>query len=716
MSTSSALISKPAKASGAPGTAHHALEVSGVIVLALLLTAWMTWPFAVEMGSHSIERGDSLLNAYLHAWGVHALLTHPSELFNANIFYPAKNTFALSENLLGNQIFFAPIYLITGNPNLGNNVVALLSFVLCFIAMYLLVRWATGNFWAGLIAGTIFAFAPARVGQFGHNQLLTFEWLPLIVLFLFRFLWRSKKRDLVAFAGCVFLQILCSLYLGYFALLVAVSYFLAIVLTRHQLLRRSALWQLTLAAVIVAGLLFPVLRPYRELQRGALRQDYRLQVSASANPLGSYLDTYNRPYGNLLHRFHSGQYDWEKQLWVGFFPLGLALLGVLSGGWRHKRTSASDEMSGSRLPFLLGSLLLTVTAYVLSLGPVLHIHDTPSHWRLPFLLLCKIVPGFATFRAPARFGILVMFGLSVFAGLGIAFLGEKLAARRGLPSPYVQAVVAAILVIAICHEYRYAPFAPPPAMTPANLSSEYRWLAKQPPDGAVLELPIVLQNGVPNPYIEVSRVYASAFHWHPLVNGYSGYAPPSAPAMYALAEALPSAQAADLLNGLGVHYVLVHGDEMSPQQKQLWSAAEPAQHLRRIAQFAATTVFELFGSDCEIGVENSPAQVVPSEVKAPAQGFQVILNVKAGSVCWVDSADSGKAKLVAEWKNQATGRVRRTVREINWPLYLQAGTEARATAWFWAPRQAGTYLLTFRLQGSPRPLLLRPLTLYDGKR
>src|SRR5713226_443134 len=108
----------------------YAIELFGVMILASLLTAWMTWPFPVKMGSHSPESLDSLLNAYLHAWGTHALLSHPAALFDTNMFYPAKNTLALSENLLGNQIFFAPVYLATGNPNLGNNAVALLSFVL----------------------------------------------------------------------------------------------------------------------------------------------------------------------------------------------------------------------------------------------------------------------------------------------------------------------------------------------------------------------------------------------------------------------------------------------------------------------------------------------------------------------------------------------------------------------------------------------------------
>src|SRR5581483_1505897 len=220
---------------------HRLIEICMVTFLAMVLSAWMTSPLLSVLSNHSIDLGDSLLTAYLHAWDVHALLSHPASLFDTNMFYPAKNTLALSENLLGDQIFFAPVYLLSGNPLLANNIVVFLSFVLGFLAMYWLIKWATGSSGAGIVAATVFVFAPARVSQLGHTQLLSTQWLPVIVLFFFRFLARRKTVDVALFGLAVLLQILCSLYLGYFALLTAASFFVAVLLVRPAALRRRVI-------------------------------------------------------------------------------------------------------------------------------------------------------------------------------------------------------------------------------------------------------------------------------------------------------------------------------------------------------------------------------------------------------------------------------------------------------------------------------------------
>jgi hypothetical protein len=56
------------------------------------------------------------------------------------------------------------------------------------------------------------------------------------------------------------------------------------------------------------------------------------------------------------------------------------------------------------------------------------------------------------------------------------------------------------------------------------LNPAYYWLAQQPGDIALIELPL---HSAPAPeYPEVKRLYASTLGWWKLVNGYSGYTPP----------------------------------------------------------------------------------------------------------------------------------------------------------------------------------------------
>lgn len=695
---------------------NRIIEILGVVLVASMVTVWMTWPLAVQMKNHSLERGDSLLNAYLHAWGTHTLLSHPTALFDTNMFYPAKDTFALSENLLGNQTFFAPVYLFTGNPNLGNNVVALLSFVLCTSTMYWFVKWATRSSFAGLIAGVVFAFAPARISQLRHNQLLSTQWLPLIALFLYRFILRQKTADLIAFAVVILLQILCSLYLGYFGLLVAAIYLVAIVIVRPSLLSRRTVGGLFLAAVTVAGLLYPLLRPYQRLRNGALRQEYELQVNASADPRASYLDTNGHAYHNFLKRFHSHEFDWEKQLFVGFIPLGLALFGLGAGFPPDpKQSPGACGESETKIPpgFLSGALLVTASAYVLSLGPVLHIHDTPTNLRLPFLYLCKWIPGFSSFRVPARFGMLAMFGLAILAATGFVLLSERMRAYQRLQSPYVKGTLAIMILFGICHEYRYAPFALPRVMTPADVKPEYRWLAVQPMENAALELPIKFySNGFPDPYEEAGRVYASAFHWHKILNGYSGHWATVTPSMFRLASEMPSAEAVDILSGLGIRYVLLHRDEMSSSDL-FWRAWDHLpDSLRKTAQFGFTEVFELSGSNCKNDLrERGLLELQVPEVSAANRDLPFELSFDAGRTCWANPNNAGRHHVVAEWRDQASGKLTRTTKEMDWPIYLHANEKIDKVDFVAAPKHPGTYMMTLELPEEGVELARRQITL-----
>ena len=132
--------------------------------------------------------GDPLLNTWILAWDGHALLTDPTHLFDANIFFPLQDTLAYSEHLLGTALPMLPILLISGEPVLSYNVAFLTSFILSGFGLYLLALRYTGNRLAALLAGLAFAFAPYHLSLMGHLSLLTVQWLPLTLLYLDAFL------------------------------------------------------------------------------------------------------------------------------------------------------------------------------------------------------------------------------------------------------------------------------------------------------------------------------------------------------------------------------------------------------------------------------------------------------------------------------------------------------------------------------------------------
>jgi hypothetical protein len=113
-------------------------------------------------------------------------------------------------------------------------------------------------------------------------------------------------------------------------------------------------------------------------------------------------------------------------------------------------------------------------------------------------------------------------------------------------------VLLAVCAAAMLIEYRtslllveYTNHAPP----------IYRMLARQP-RGVVAEFPIPRLNQLPG--AEAEYAYLSTFYWFPIVNGYSGYYPPSYLDRLDRLETFPSERAMRQLRRDNVEYVLLH--------------------------------------------------------------------------------------------------------------------------------------------------------------
>ena len=75
------------------------------------------------------------------------------------------------------------------------------------------------------------------------------------------------------------------------------------------------------------------------------------------------------------------------------------------------------------------------------------------------------------------------------------------------------------------------------------------------PDAILVELPII----APNIAIEPIYMYFSTFHWHKLVNGYSGFHPRSYGMLLQAMAGFPNEESLAELRRRGVDFVIVHG-------------------------------------------------------------------------------------------------------------------------------------------------------------
>ena len=497
-----------------PGTARPWLRRVCIAALFTLLTVVMTWPMARVLGSRSVEHHDVFFNVWRLAWVQHALAT-PSTLFDGNQFYPEQQVLAYSDAMLVEGLIAAPLFAAGLRPLLVHNLMLLGALAASGVGMFTLARHLSRSTGAAIVAGLVFAFAPYRFGHIMHMELQWTMWIPWAFWAMERTLDTGRLRFGLLTGAFLALQIGSSIYYGIF---------LAILLTvagAVQLVRAAPSQRLKTIGVFAAGALVaasvavPYSKPYREATgRVGLRSIPEILMH-SAKP-SDYLRVSE---GNFLYGpAHAGPP--ELALFPGYVPLVLALVAVVA-----------IRPSAVMFSYVIGLLL----AFDLSLGlngivyPVLHEH----------------MGVFKGLRAPARASIFFLMFLAALAARGCAVLLRPLA---------VVAQIGAIITIgaAALLEYwvvplRLWPYPDRPAL--------YSFLARQP-DGIVAEFPVPRIDLLPGH--EPRYVYMSIFHWKRLVNGYSGYYPPSYIARMERLATFPDAGSIAQLRADGVRYVIVH--------------------------------------------------------------------------------------------------------------------------------------------------------------
>ncbi|MEA2192476.1 MAG: hypothetical protein QOI73_2597, partial [Solirubrobacteraceae bacterium] len=163
-----------------------AREVVGCAALAIVLALAMHWPLPLHMGRDiAQDLGDPLVQAWQVAWDGHALRTQPLELFQANTFWPMRDSLAVSDALVG----YAPAGLIGDGTRAAvarYDALFLFAYALCFLGAYLLARELGAGRSGSAVAGAAFAYAPYRLEQEGHLHIVSSGAIALALFLLIR--------------------------------------------------------------------------------------------------------------------------------------------------------------------------------------------------------------------------------------------------------------------------------------------------------------------------------------------------------------------------------------------------------------------------------------------------------------------------------------------------------------------------------------------------
>lgn len=555
-------------------TFRHTIILLWPLTFFTILAVVMTFPLVLDF-SHKIVLGlgvDHAQNMWNLWWFKTALFEkHTNPFYTDLLYYPFRgglNPLPLYLHALQplNMLLALPLTLLTppgSPPVLAYNFLALFGLTMSGCAMFWLVRYLTANTIASLIAGSLFAFSPFQQHhlQSGQVDMVSLEWLPLYVLFLYKLLYfHCNSPRWLNFVLTVIFLLAATLTSWYFTIYLLIAT-LVIVLVR--IYEEPARWLETLKlSVSVVGTWLVIISPLLIITlRNSNNNSFELvsgldyEVMYSLNPLS----------------------------WVGHIKDGRVLPAVWTMGALSYVSLALGLVGAIGLKFK-SSLwaILVVTGAVLSLGPYLKLDSAATvaattGFPLPYLLV-RNLPFISISRVPERYIVLTHFSLAVLAGFGAANLLARLnkTAKRWLQLNVVHqnllaGFAAMFLLVASLLELATVP----QPMHTISSSPFFSRLATEPGNFAILELPFTRH------YIDdYERMLYQTVHGKPIFGGYLSrkvhdyYHDDSSP-FFQLAETynwqtpdlIPQLNPIAVLNYYNIKYVVEYQKEANAELK-----------------------------------------------------------------------------------------------------------------------------------------------------
>ena len=532
----------------------------------IALTIAYAWPLPIHlMQGVAHDPGDPVLNAWILWWTTQAVpLT--AYWWNAPMFYPAAGTLAFSEHLLGQAPIAAPLIALTGSPLFGYNITLLATYVLSALGAYFLAYTLTRRHDAAFIAGLAFAFAPYRLAQLPHIQVLSAYWTPVCLAALHRYDREPKTTWAALAAGAWLMQALSNGYYLFFLSVLLALWFAWFALGRWPLPRFG---RLAGFFAVAAVFLVPVLTGYKNIltdtygfHRGLESiQSFSANVAALLQAsdelwLWGWLRVFPKPEGELFpgptilalfifaiaaaRPLASGP-EGRRIRWIRWGLAGLvvllligAALPILYGPWRLRigglrlvsiaradkpltlamfaaiawlGTLPAVAAASRRRSALLFYAFAAAAMWVFALGPDPMLFDMRVLYQAPYGWLMRL-PGYDGLRVPARFWMMAIACLSVVAALAVQRF-------EGRARCWVVSIAAVCLLLDGWPRTFNVAAAPERRPTPPGVFAR-------------LDLPMTLDR-------DVAALYQQTFDSVPLYNGFSGY---PAPHQYAMRELL----------------------------------------------------------------------------------------------------------------------------------------------------------------------------------
>jgi len=389
-------------------------ELLWVVLAGVALAVLTSWPLVLHLSSRiSPDLGDPVRTAWQVAWVGHAMLHDPLHLFDSNAFYPHPLSLAFSDSLLG----YGPAAFF-GSGTIAAlvryNLIFLFIWSLCFVGGYLLARELSLRKLAAAAAAAAFAYAPYRVTEAGHFQVISSGGIALALFLLLRGYRRRSRGLLIAGWLVSAWQISLGFTLGLqFAYLLAVLAVLAALYWWRA--GRPALPRALVVITCVGMLLTGAVTVYQSRPYLKVADEYptakrtikEVENYSSGPAAWISASSENRVWGGVTAGAREHVHSKNEDV---FFAGGLILLLALIG------LAAPIYTRRLRIGLLVGIVVCAVLACGMGLTGA----------GYPYRLLYDYAPGWDGVRVPGRIFTLATLFLALLAGAGAQLLAGKL--------------------------------------------------------------------------------------------------------------------------------------------------------------------------------------------------------------------------------------------------------------------------------------------------
>jgi len=381
------------------------------------------------------------------------------EIFNASLYWPEKNTLAMSDN----WIFITPIYSILRiflSPNFAFTGIVILSLTANFMACYHLCRHATSNKIFKLISSFLSAFSLTILARLGHAQLMpAFAGVLCFDSFLSGLKIRkidqkssdksSKKQvkneisistsNILSGFLWLLLQIGIGFYQGTYFLLATFALFVILILNKYpfnnayfKFIKINLNDTFTRNLFIFKSLIFIFLFSINSL---IYKQYISYSIAGTSRSWGEvssmipkfwslWFNTLSTPSNvafpspiqNISSNVYSGPF-WEHSMFPGYTFMIILLFGIFFS--LRSSYFGNIDINIKWKVMLISNVCLIMLLLTMGYGgnnPVI----------TPWLLLWKFVPGISALRAVSRIGIPIVLLLSPFLAWTLGELKNRL--------------------------------------------------------------------------------------------------------------------------------------------------------------------------------------------------------------------------------------------------------------------------------------------------